>query len=77
MNKLPIDLDSLPEPLKSMAQNLDPKMIQNMLTMYDPATLSLMMNSVLAMFKDTLPPDQLDSLKEMMENLLKVLPQKD
>ncbi|MCL5059036.1 MAG: hypothetical protein M1130_13840 [Actinobacteria bacterium] len=76
MNKLPIDLDSLPEPLKSMAQNLDPKMIENMLTMYDPATLSLMMNSVFAMLKDTLPPDQLDSLKEMMDNLLKILPQK-
>lgn len=76
MNKLPIDLDTLPEPLKSMAQNLDPQMIQNMLTMYDPATMSLMMNSVFAMLKDTLPPEQLDGLKEMMDNLLKMMPQK-
>ena len=76
MNKLPINLDTLPEPLKSMAQNLDPQMIENMLATYDPATMALMMNSVFAMLKDTLPPEQLDGLKEMMENLLKIMPQK-
>ncbi|HBV97624.1 MAG: hypothetical protein JL50_03725 [Peptococcaceae bacterium BICA1-7] len=77
MNKLPIDMDTLPEPIKSMVQSLDPQMIENMLAMYDPATMSLMMNSVFAMLKDTLPPDQLEGIKEMMDNLLKIMPQKE
>lgn len=76
MDKLPIDLGALPEPLKSMAQNLDPQMIEKFVTMYDPATLSLMMNSMLSMFKDSLPADQMDTLKEMMENILKLMPRK-
>lgn len=76
MDKLPIDFGSLPEPLKSMAQNLDPEAIQKFITLYDPATLSLMMNSMFSMFKDSLPPEQSEALKEMMENILKLLPQK-
>ncbi|KJR96033.1 MAG: hypothetical protein VR68_15830 [Peptococcaceae bacterium BRH_c4a] len=76
MDKLPIDLGALPEPLKSMAQNLDPQMIEKFVTMYDPATLSLMMNSMLSMLKDSLPADQTDTLKEMMENILKLMPRK-
>lgn len=76
MDKLPIDLGTLPEPLKSMAQNFDPQMIEKFVTMYDPATLSLMMNSMLSMFKDSLPADQMDTLKEMMENILKLMPRK-
>jgi hypothetical protein len=76
LEKLPIDLSTLPEPLKSMVENLDPKMIENLLSMYDPATLSLMMNSMFSMFKGSLPPEQAEMLKEMMENILKILPQK-
>jgi len=76
LDKLPIDLGALPEPLKSMAQNLDPQMIEKFVTMYDPTTLSLMMNSMLSMFKDSLPADQMDTLKEMMENILKLMPRK-
>jgi len=76
LDKLPIDLGALPEPLKSMAQNLDPQMIEKFVTMYDPATLSLMMNSMLSMLKDSLPADQTDTLKEMMENILKLMPRK-
>jgi hypothetical protein len=76
LNNLPFDLDNLPEPLKSMAQNLDPQMIEKMLGMYDPATLSIMMNSIFSMLKNSLPPEQIDSLKEMMDNLLQALPPK-
>lgn len=75
MENLPIDISSLPEPLKSMAQNLDPETILKFISMYDPATLSLMMNSMFSMFKDALPPEQSEALKEMMENILKLLPQ--
>ncbi|MFZ5644365.1 MAG: hypothetical protein ACOY46_12310 [Bacillota bacterium] len=77
MNNLPIDVDSLPEPLKSMVSNLDPQMIQKMLTMYDPATLSTMMNSVFSMLKDSLSQEQIDNMKEMMDNVLKMFPQKN
>lgn len=73
MEKLPIDLGSLPEPFKSMVQNLDPQMIENFAGMYDPATLSVMMNTMFAMFKDSLPPDQAAAIKEMMDNLLKAV----
>ncbi|MFZ5651014.1 MAG: hypothetical protein ACOY4I_09175 [Bacillota bacterium] len=74
MDKLPIDLSSLPEPLKSMAENLDPQMIEKFMKMYDPATLSLMLNSMFSMFKNSLTPEQADSVKEMMENVMKLLP---
>ena len=73
MEKLPIDFDTLPEPLKSMLQNFDPQLIENMLKMYDPATLSMMMNSAFSMFKDSLPPEQTESLQKMMDNLLEML----
>lgn len=73
MEKLPIDLNTLPEPLKSMLQNLDPQMIENMAKMYDPATLSMMMNSMFSMFKDSLSPDQTESLQKMMDHLLQML----
>ncbi len=76
MDKLPIDFSSLPEPLKNMAQNLDPQMIEKFISMYDPATLSLMMNSMFAMFKDSLPPEQAGALKELMENFFKLIPEK-
>ena len=76
MNNLPFDVDSLPEPLKSMVSNLDPQMIQKMLTMYDPATLSIMMNSVFSMLKDSLSQEQIDNMKEMMDNVLKMFQQK-
>lgn len=74
MDKLPIDLSSLPEPLKSVAENLDPQMIENFMKMYDPATLSLMLNSMFSMFKGSLTPEQTESVKEMMENVIKLLP---
>jgi len=71
LQKLPFDFGELPEPLKSMTQNLDPEMIEKMIAMYDPATLSMMMNSVFSILKDSLPPEQMESLKEWMDNLLK------
>lgn len=76
MEKLPIDLSALPEPFKSMVNNLDPQTIEKMITSYDPATLSIMMNSMFSMFKDSLPADQVEALKEMMDNILQMLPQK-
>ncbi len=76
MEKMPIDLNTLPEPLKSMAQNLDPQVIEKFINMYDPATLSAMMNTMFAMFKDSLPPEQIDALKELMDNILQVAAQK-
>ncbi|MHB8918568.1 MAG: hypothetical protein ACYC4H_11130 [Desulfocucumaceae bacterium] len=76
MDKFPIDLSALPEPFKSMVNNLDPQTIEKMLTSYDPATLSIMMNSMFSMFKDSLPADQVEALKEMMDNILQMLPQK-
>ncbi|MHB8157205.1 MAG: hypothetical protein ACYDEQ_07420 [Desulfocucumaceae bacterium] len=77
MNNLPIDVDSLPEPLKSMVGNLDPQMIEKMISMYDPQTLALMMNSVFSMLKDSISPEQMEGLKEMMENVMKILPHKE
>lgn len=74
MDKLPIDLSSLPESLKSMYENLDPKMIEQFMKMYDPATLAIMMNSMFAMFKDSLSPEQSEKVKEMMESVMKLLP---
>lgn len=76
MEKLPIDLDALPEPLKSMVGNLDQEMIKNLITMYDPKTLSMMMNSMLPMFKQSIPPEQYEALMEMVDNITKLLPQK-
>lgn len=74
MEKLPIDLSTLPEPLKSLAGNLQPEMIENFLKMYDPAALSVMMNTMFSLFKDSLTPEQSEAIKEMMENLLKLIP---
>lgn len=76
MDKLPIDLGSLPEPVKSMLENLDPEVIKNMISMYDPATLSMMMNSMFSMMQDKIPPDQMNSLKEMLDSLIKMIPQR-
>ena len=73
MEKLPIDLDNLPESVKNMVQNLDPEFIQNMLKMYDPATLSMMMNSMFSMVKDSLSPEQNESLQKMMDHLLEMM----
>ncbi|MFZ5648447.1 MAG: hypothetical protein ACOY30_12600 [Bacillota bacterium] len=76
MDKLPIDMSSLPEPLKSMAENLDPQMIEKFMKMYDPATLSMMLNSMFSMFKDSLTPEQAEKVQEMMESVMKLLPTK-
>jgi len=76
LEKIPFDLSTLPEPLKSMAGNLDPQFIEKMMALYDPATLTVMMNTMFALFKDSLPPEQIDTLKEMMENLMKIMPGK-
>ncbi|MCL6610064.1 MAG: hypothetical protein K6T66_00840 [Peptococcaceae bacterium] len=75
MEKIPIDLSTLPEPLKSMVQNIDPQVIEKYLSMYDPATLSVMLNSMLSMFQHALSPDQHKAIKEMIENFLKTMPQ--
>lgn|GEM_PF-1461025 len=76
MDKLPIDLNTLPEPLKSMAQNLDPQMIEKWISSYDPATLSIMMNSMFSMFKDSLGPEQSQAMKELMDSVLQLMAQK-
>ncbi|MFZ5632212.1 MAG: hypothetical protein ACOY40_05130 [Bacillota bacterium] len=75
MEKLPIDPGTLPEPFKSMITNLDPEMIKNFIGMYDPATLITMMNSMFAMMKDSLSPEQSEAIKELMENVMKLIPQ--
>jgi len=76
LDKLPIDLNTLPEPLKSMAQNLDPQMIEKWISSYDPATLSIMMNSMFSMFKDSLGPEQSQAMKELMDSVLQLMAQK-
>ncbi|MCL6477796.1 MAG: hypothetical protein K6T65_05215 [Peptococcaceae bacterium] len=75
MEKLPIDLGALPEPFKSMAGNLDPEMIKNLISMYDPATLTTLMSSMLALMKESLSPEQSGALKELMENVMKLVQQ--
>ena len=75
MEKLPIDFEMLPEPLKSMVGNLDQEMIKNLISMYDPKTLSVMMNSMLSMYKHSIPPEQYEALMEMLDNIIKLLPQ--
>lgn len=75
MDKLPVDLEVLPEPLKSMVRHLDPEMIKNLISMYDPQTLSVMLNSMLSMFKQSIPPEQYATLAEMVDNVTRLIPQ--
>lgn len=70
MEKLPIDPGSLPEPFKSLLQNLDPSMIKQMLSMYDPATLSVMLSSMMSLLKDSFSQEQASALKEMLDSIL-------
>lgn len=76
MEKLPIGASALPEPLKSIAQNLDPQMIEKLISSYDPATMSIMIKSMFSMFKDSLSPEQNEALQQVIDNLLQVLAQK-
>ncbi|MFZ5597237.1 MAG: hypothetical protein ACOY31_09540 [Bacillota bacterium] len=76
MNKLPIDTGTLPEPLKSLADNLDPAMLEQFLTMYDPATILTMVNSLFSMFKNNLTPEQAQELQEIISNITSLIPQK-
>jgi len=76
LEKLPIDFNTLPEPLKSMAQNLDPQMIEKFISTYDPATLSVMINTMFSMFKNSLSPEQSEALQQVMDNLMQVIAQK-
>lgn len=65
---------SLPEPLKSIASNLDPEFLQKLLTQYDPAVLSAMIGSFFTLLKGSLTEEQSKSLQDMLENLLKAIP---
>lgn len=75
MEKPPIDLSALPEPYKSMFQNMDPQSIKQMLSMFDPETLSSLMNSTFGMLKNALPQDQQEALGQLLENVMKLVSQ--
>ncbi len=73
MDKTTFDFDSLPEPFKSMFQNMDPQAMQQMLSLLDPETLSSLMNSAFGMIKDQLPKEQEDSMQNLLENIIKLM----
>lgn len=75
MEKPPIDLSALPEPYKSMLQNMDPQSIQQMISMFDPNTLSSLMNSTFGMLKESLPQEQQEALGQLLENVMKLISQ--
>ncbi len=76
MDKQTFDPGSLPEPFKSMLQNMDPQALQQMLAMLDPETLSSLMNSTFGMIKNQLPQEQEQVMSQLLENIIKLMSNK-
>ncbi|MFZ5591030.1 MAG: hypothetical protein ACOY81_04380 [Bacillota bacterium] len=73
MEKPPFDVHNLPEPLQSMAQNFDPAVLTELIKKYDPATLSHLINTTFALLKNSLPSDQAEALKQMVDTINQML----
>lgn len=73
MEKLPIDVHNLPQPLQSMAQSFDPAALSEMIKKYDPATLSQLINTTFTLLKNSLPPDQVAALEQMVGTINQML----
>ena len=76
MDKTTFDPGNLPEPFKSMLQNMDPQALQQMLSTLDPETLSSLMNFTFGMFKNQLPREQEQLMSQLLENVIKLISNK-
>lgn len=76
MDNSTFDPGKLPEPFKSMIQNMDPQALQQMLAMLDPETLSSLMNSTFGMIKNQLPQEQEQAMSQLLESIIKLMSSK-
>lgn len=73
MDKSQIDLSALPEPWRSMFQNLDVEAIKQLQTSMDPAMMEGLVKTALGMARNTMRPEDVQVLEEMVGSLLKVM----
>lgn len=73
MDKSQIDLSALPEPWRSMLQNLDVEAIKQLQTSMDPAMMEGLVKTALGMARNTMRPEDVQVLEEMVGSLLKVM----
>ncbi len=76
MDKNTFDGTNLPEPFKSMLQNMDPQAIQQMLANMDPNTLSMLMNSAMGMVKEQMTQNKETDMENLLQNLMQFISSK-
>lgn len=76
LDKNTFDGTNLPEPFKSMLQNMDPQAIQQMLANMDPNTLSMLMNSAMGMVKEQMAQNKETDMENLLQNLMQFISSK-
>lgn len=66
-------MSALPEPWRSMFQNLDVEAIKQLQTSMDPAMMEGLVKTALGMARNTMRPEDVQVLEEMVGSLLKVM----
>lgn len=73
MDKSQIDLSTLPEPWRSMFQNMDLEAIKQLQTSIDPAMMEGLVKTALGMARNTMRPEDVQVMEEMINSVLKVM----
>lgn len=73
MDKNNIDLSALPEPWRSMLQNLDLDTIKQLQSNLDPAMMEGLMNTAMGMARTSMKPEDVKVLEEMMGSIIKMM----
>lgn len=73
MDKSQLDLSALPEPWRSMFQNLDLEAIKQLQTSIDPAMMEGMVKTAMGMAKNTMRPEDVQVMEEMVNSVLKIM----
>lgn len=73
MDKSQLDLSSLPEPWRSMFQNLDLEAIKQLQSSMDPAMMEGLVKTALGMARNTMRPEDVQVMEEMANSVIKML----
>ncbi|AEG15021.1 hypothetical protein G7K71_00590 [Desulfofundulus sp. TPOSR] len=75
MEKTPLDLGMLPEPLRNLLQNIDPATLEQIKAGVDPAALMGFFSSAIEFMRQSLSEQDNQALNQLLANVMQLMNQ--
>ncbi|RKO67188.1 hypothetical protein [Desulfofundulus salinus] len=75
MEKSPLDLGMLPEPLRNLFQSIDPATLEQLKASVDPAALMVFFSNAMEFMRQSLSEQDNQALNQLLANVMQLMNQ--